>query len=114
MELHIHLLFISGKITLNEVPILCSIEYILNCIDINLDPMTDFPEHNTILDAYRIIKEIGRGGMARIFEAEHTVTGQRCALKILAPSDEAYRMSERFLQEFKAFKVKTPQCSHCI
>ncbi len=40
--------------------------------------------------------------MARIFEAEHLYTKQRCALKILAPSEEAYRMSERFLQEFRA------------
>jgi len=71
--------------------------------------MTDFPEHNTILDDYRILQEIGRGGMARIFEAEHTVTKQRCALKILAPSDEAYRMSERFLQEYKALsRLKHP------
>ena len=37
------------------------------------------------------------------------MTGQRCALKILAPSDEAYRMSERFLQEFKALsRLKHP------
>lgn len=71
--------------------------------------MTDFPENNTLLDKYRIIKEIGRGGMARIFEAEHTRSQERCALKILAPSDEAYRMSERFLQEFKALsRLKHP------
>lgn len=64
--------------------------------------MQQFPSPNTIIDAYRIVQEIGRGGMARIFEAEHTITKKRYALKILAPSDEAYRMSERFLQEFKA------------
>ena len=61
------------------------IEYILQCICLHLDPMTHFPENNTVVDTYRIIKEIGRGGMARIFEAEHTVTHKRCALKILAP-----------------------------
>ena len=71
--------------------------------------MTNFPENNTIVDTYRIIKEIGRGGMARIFEAEHIVTKERCALKILAPSDEAYLLSERFLQEFKALsRLKHP------
>ena len=26
--------------------------------------MTNFPENNTVVDTYRIIKEIGRGGMA--------------------------------------------------
>ena len=71
--------------------------------------MTHFPENNTVVDTYRIIKEIGRGGMARIFEAEHTVTHERCALKILAPSDEVYLLSERFLQEFKALsRLKHP------
>ena len=64
--------------------------------------MSHFPEEHSLVDSYRIVQEIGRGGMARIFEAEHLETKQRCALKILAPTDETYRMSERFLQEFKA------------
>ena len=74
--------------------------------------MTNFPENNSVVDTYRIIKEIGRGGMARIFEAEHTITSERCALKNMAPSDEAYLLSERFLQNSGLFQDLSIKCSH--
>ena len=48
----------------------------------SLDPMTNFPKNNSAVDTYRIIKEIGRGGMARIFEAEHTITRAMCPQNI--------------------------------
>ncbi len=60
------------------------------------------PLPNTTIDSYHIIQEIGRGGMAHIFEAEHVETKRRVALKMLATSNDADRLTERFEQEFKA------------
>ncbi len=46
---------------------------------------------------YAVVREVGRGGMAVVYEAEHTGLRKRVALKVLhAPADEAVR---RFLRE---------------
>ncbi|HEX2686232.1 MAG TPA: serine/threonine-protein kinase, partial [Kofleriaceae bacterium] len=37
----------------------------------------------SLVGAYRVIKEIGRGGMATVYEATHCVLPRRAALKIL-------------------------------
>jgi serine/threonine protein kinase len=37
----------------------------------------------SLVGAYRVIKEIGRGGMATVYEATHTLLPRRAALKIL-------------------------------
>ena len=64
--------------------------------------MEQLPSPNTIIDSYQILQEIGRGGMAHIFKAEHVVSKRLVALKMLAPSTNVDRLSERFEQEFKA------------
>lgn len=38
---------------------------------------------DSLVGAYRIVKEIGRGGMATVFEAAHTVLPRRAALKVM-------------------------------
>jgi serine/threonine-protein kinase len=38
---------------------------------------------DSVVGAYRIVKEIGRGGMATVYEAAHTVLPRRAALKVM-------------------------------
>ena len=55
---------------------------------------------DSLVGAYRIVKEIGRGGMATVYEAVHTVLPRRAALKIMHP--ELLRqpgMATRVVQE---------------
>jgi len=55
---------------------------------------------DSLVGAYRIVREIGRGGMATVYEAVHTVLPRRAALKIMHP--ELLRqpgMATRVVQE---------------
>ncbi|HET7500413.1 MAG TPA: serine/threonine-protein kinase [Kofleriaceae bacterium] len=38
---------------------------------------------DSVVGAYRIVREIGRGGMATVYEAAHTVLPRRAALKVM-------------------------------
>lgn len=55
---------------------------------------------------YRIRREIARGGMAVLFEAEHVPLGRRVALKLLATELRAVpTASERLLREGRALEL---------
>ncbi len=58
---------------------------------------------------YRIIEEIGRGGMGRVFKAEDTELGITVALKIIRP-----RLSSdpRFVEQFKKEMLLARSISH--
>ncbi|MEN8153881.1 MAG: protein kinase [Acidobacteriota bacterium] len=58
--------------------------------------MTTFPE----IPGYKIEKELGHGGMGRIFLAKDEIFNRKVALKILIPAGATYKSSkERFLFE---------------
>lgn len=55
------------------------------------------------IDKYRIIKEIGQGGMGVVYLAEHTTLGKKYALKFLfAHFARNAELKERFIREAKA------------
>ncbi len=53
-----------------------------------------------VVGSYRIIKEIGRGGMGTVYEAVHTVLPRRAALKVMHPELRRQPgMATRMVQE---------------
>lgn len=64
------------------------------------------PLISTILDGrYRILEQIGKGGMGTVYLAEHNKLGKRVALKVLSIGDLSNRREEmvtRFVNEARA------------
>ena len=66
--------------------------------------MTDLPFD--CLGPYEIRSIVGRGGMGSVFAADHKFTGERAAVKVLAPAlaaDQSFR--ERFIAEIESLKT---------
>ena len=65
--------------------------------------MTDIREHieHGLRDSYRIVRELGGGGMSRVFLAEEIALGRLIVMKVL-PADLAATLSvERFRREIR-------------
>ena len=54
---------------------------------------------NTPFGPYRIVRELGRGGMGEVYEAEEIDSGRRVALKLLSRSLADGQARDRFLRE---------------
>src|SRR5437773_11321729 len=65
------------------------------------DLETDLRERlqTTLSDAYRLERELGGGGMSRVFLAEELALGRRVVVKVLSPDLAAGVNFERFKQE---------------
>jgi serine/threonine protein kinase len=56
-----------------------------------------------VIDSYRIVRQIGAGGMGEVYEAVHVVLGQRVAIKILTSDFRAQpAILQRFINEARA------------
>lgn len=73
-------------------------------------PRPSLLRNGDVVEGYRVLEEIGRGGMGRVYRAEHEVTGQVVAFKMLLPQlfkDE--RLRARFVNEAQVLaKMKHP------
>src|SRR3712207_8186516 len=66
-------------------------------------PVREDPPLRGQLGDFRILREVGRGGMGVVYEAEQESLGRRVALKILAPWARAEpRQVQRFLREARS------------
>ena len=54
------------------------------------------------VNEYILLREIGRGGMATIFEAQHEKSGAHHALKIMSKDKSHTEIAHRFEQEYLA------------
>ena len=71
--------------------------------------MADVPLLNAALeDRYRIVRELGQGGMATVYLADDVRHGRQVALKVLRPEVASAVGAERFLAEIKT----TAKLSH--
>lgn len=56
-----------------------------------------------VADRYRIVRQIGEGGMGAVYEVEHTTIGKRFAVKLVQRLHAGRKeVSERFMREAKA------------
>ena len=66
-------------------------------------PGTKIPIGTVLAGKYRVTREIGRGGMASVYEAENVDIGKRVAIKVLAQElATSSVVVERFLREARA------------
>lgn len=74
------------------------------------------PRLGLVLGPYRLVREIGRGGMGVVYEARHGTLGSRVAVKLLSPHPGgAISQSERVLQEaLAASSVRHPGVVHVL
>jgi serine/threonine protein kinase len=63
-----------------------------------------------LVGKYRVVRELGRGGMAAVYEAEHVHIGKKVAVKVLAAElANSAIVIERFIREARAAaSVKSP------
>jgi eukaryotic-like serine/threonine-protein kinase len=67
------------------------------------DDTSKIPLGSILVDKYRITREIGRGGMAAVYEAENIDIGKRIAVKVLSAELVTSRVvRERFMREARA------------
>ena len=64
------------------------------------------PKHPQRLGDFRIGREIGRGGMGAVYEAEQLDSGRRVALKVLSHKLDSPEARARFIREGRLAEAK--------
>ena len=78
--------------------------------DINASANTNVTEPvQQMIGKYRIVKELGRGGMGIVFQAEDTQLQRKCALKVLLPE---LRGNTNAVQRFQSEAKAVAQIQH--
>ena len=55
----------------------------------------------TLTDKYRVVRQIGRGGMGVVYEAEHVQLGKRVAIKLMLEKyAEAHASYRKRIEDF--------------
>ncbi|MCK6505595.1 tetratricopeptide repeat protein [Myxococcota bacterium] len=68
-----------------------------------MDPApSSIPQPGEHVGPYRVLGELGRGGMATVLEVEHQATGARRAIKLMLPVARADEVARRMEREFLA------------
>jgi serine/threonine-protein kinase len=72
--------------------------------------MSEAPKLPELSSRYELLRKIGAGGMAEVYEARHLALGRRVAIKLLSPAAlERPSMRERFEREAHALaRVQSP------
>ena len=75
-----------------------------------VQPDTKIGTGTVLVGKYRVTRELGRGGMAAVYEAEHVHIGKKVAVKVLASElASSTIVIERFFREARAAaSVKSP------
>jgi serine/threonine protein kinase len=75
-----------------------------------VQPETKIGVGTLLVGKYRVIREVGRGGMAAVYEAENLTIGKKLAVKVLAAElANSSIVIERFFREARAAaSVKSP------
>ncbi|MFT4978433.1 MAG: hypothetical protein ACI8S6_004343, partial [Myxococcota bacterium] len=58
-----------------------------------------------MIGEYRVIRELGRGGMALVLEGERERDGARRAIKLMLPASRSEDVATRFHREFRALSL---------